>query len=448
MALPQGANTSVTLGGADFSLDMIPVYIQKKLLSIVKKKVVFHQLGDAETLPRNMGKTIRFVRYERFGLPLTPLSEGETPTNYRQLDVSAVEAVVDQWGDIGLITDVAELTVYHKALQIMIDRFATQASETADREDQRVLLAGNNVIYPDPSYDSRDDIGAADVLTTDVIRRVISDMRAYGVPDFNGDFVGVFDPSVEMDLNKDPSFQSAALYGSQTPLMNGEVGRWMGVRWMRSNHIPVIQLNTNVTATASDPAATSAGSGMASAGAYSYLLTGLDASGFETQLGSVGTRTLAADDMLELSIASLPAGVVAVNLYVSGAGGGAAGLTLQESAIGYLNSTWPLILNVGRGPNANAGRTMVTYSSTGRAAPIVPTTGVKIHQTYILGREAFGVVDLTNIETTLTEPVASDSDPLKQRRKAGWKYMYKAVIKNSNFFRRIESSSNFNQVTF
>jgi hypothetical protein len=46
-----------------------------------------------------------------------------------------------------------------------------------------------------------------------------------------------------------------------------------------------------------------------------------------------------------------------------------------------------------------------------------------------------------NLQSTLTAPVATDSDPLIQRRKAGWKVMFKAVINNQNFFARCESES-------
>ena len=63
---------------------------------------------------------------------------------------------------------------------------------------------------------------------------------------------------------------------------------------------------------------------------------------------------------------------------------------------------------------------------------------------YVFGKESFGVVDLAGLETTLTPSTPTDSDPLKQRRKCGWKQLYKAVIKNTSYFERLETLSAFN----
>jgi hypothetical protein len=60
-----------------------------------------------------------------------------------------------------------------------------------------------------------------------------------------------------------------------------------------------------------------------------------------------------------------------------------------------------------------------------------------------LGKEAFTVIDLQKLQSFVTPNQSSDSDPLVQRRKAGWKLMFKAVINNQNFLERIESLSAF-----
>jgi len=427
-------NTTSVLGGTPLgTLDMVPIYIQKKLLMILTKKLVFHQLADKEDLPQGQGKTARWVRYERIGLPFTPnTDEGITPALTRQQPISVIEATVDQWMDGMVITDVAELTVYHKAFQIMIERLATQAAEVVDREIQRVLLSSSSIVFPDISITDRSAITVGSVVSTDVIRRVLAALRDYGAPDFNSDFVGVFDPHVEMDISKDPTFQTAQSYQNMTPLMNGEVGKWMGVRWMRSNFIPAIVADTNVDVTPTTPAAS--GGETALAANQDIQIVGLDAQGFETHVGTITTPgAFTAGDIIEFTLPALPAGVLAYNVYAGLVGGT---LSLQATAVG------PGVYHLTAGTVAAAG-TNIQLSTTGNVPPIQPAANVSIHQTYIFGREAFGDLELTNIETMLTPNVASDSDPFKQRRKATWKALFKAVIKNSNFFRRIESSSAF-----
>ena len=79
--------------------------------------------------------------------------------------------------------------------------------------------------------------------------------------------------------------------------------------------------------------------------------------------------------------------------------------------------------------------------------PIAPpdastTSGVDVHTSYIFGQDAIGCTNLGDgMEATFVPRRPSDSDPLAQRAKAGWKRMFKAVVLNSDFFRRIESAS-------
>ncbi len=82
-------------------------------------------------------------------------------------------------------------------------------------------------------------------------------------------------------------------------------------------------------------------------------------------------------------------------------------------------------------------------SGTSIAGSDIPATGVGAHFSWVFGKEAFTVVDLQALQSYVTKKEATDSDPLAQRRKAGWKTMFKAVINNQDFLERIESSSAF-----
>ena len=73
----------------------------------------------------------------------------------------------------------------------------------------------------------------------------------------------------------------------------------------------------------------------------------------------------------------------------------------------------------------------------------IPASGVVVHFSWVFGKESYSVIDLQKLQSFVTPNQASDSDPLVQRRKAGWKLMFKAVICNNNFMRRIESASKF-----
>ena len=51
---------------------------------------------------------------------------------------------------------------------------------------------------------------------------------------------------------------------------------------------------------------------------------------------------------------------------------------------------------------------------------------------------------LGGLQTFVTPAQASDSDPAAQRRKVSWKQLFKALILNPDFGKRIESASDFN----
>ncbi len=60
----------------------------------------------------------------------------------------------------------------------------------------------------------------------------------------------------------------------------------------------------------------------------------------------------------------------------------------------------------------------------------------------IFGRGGYGQVMLDEIKYTYLDK-ADKSDPLNQLRVVGWKVMYGTILLNTQFFMRIESTSNF-----
>ncbi len=73
--------------------------------------------------------------------------------------------------------------------------------------------------------------------------------------------------------------------------------------------------------------------------------------------------------------------------------------------------------------------------------PIASTTTV--HQSLLLGKNAFAVADLQNLQM-ITQSPGSVADPLEQYRTLGWKTAFKTVILNNAFMLRIESGSAYN----
>lgn len=325
---------------------------------------------------------------------------------------------MDQWGDFVNISDVADLTVKHPVMEQAIQLLSEQASETIDREVIKVLLANTSVYYPGVVA-SRGALASNSYFDTDTARKSIAALRGRGAQPYEGRmFMGLINPYVEMDLSKDSTFQTAASYSNILVLQNGEAGRWMGVRWVTSNMLPVLERLASVT-TASSAAS---GGSLANSTTYYMKVTAVDnAIGFETAVTVEQTQATGAGD--EAIAITMPA---------------TSGYTYNV----YFGDTTGVLYKVASLQDPSAAVTVLAVPTSGDTPPATPASGVKVHFSWILGKEAFAVPELMSLQTFMTRG-ASDSDPLSQRRKASWKVMFKSVICNELFLARIESASAF-----
>lgn len=91
-------------------------YYADRLIDYAEPNLVHDQFGDKYPIPQHGGKTIEFRKYSPLDKALTALTEGVTPAG-NKLNVSTVEATVDQYGDYIEISDVLELTATDRNLE-------------------------------------------------------------------------------------------------------------------------------------------------------------------------------------------------------------------------------------------------------------------------------------------------------------------------------------------
>lgn len=393
-------------------------YIAARTLQRINRDVIVYGLGKKEKLPNRFSKTFQFTRYEKLDLPYAPLTEGTTPSTPSSMSISTVQAVMDQWGSFIDLSDIAVITAKHPALQEGIKLLAEQATETIDRECIKLLLANTTVNYPGTAS-SRVTLAATDYLTTTVVKENIADLANGGARGIGGRmFIGLLDPSVEMDLLEDSTFINAASYSNIVALFNGEVGTWMRTRWMCSNLIPTMSRLSDVTTASSG----TAGSLSALTTYYVKVVAVDNATGFEvsaTQVQAQATDTA----QTSLSVTMPSTSGYTYNVYAG-----------SSSTVLYVSSEQnaaSAVVNVGSIPTS------------GNTPPAHPASGVVVHYAWVLGQEAFAVPELMSLQTFLTPAAASDSDPLAQRRKASWKVMFKPVICNESFLSRVECASRY-----
>jgi N4-gp56 family major capsid protein len=445
-------------------------YIAEKTLRIALVRLAAYQFAEKHTLGANSGRLFQLTRYEHLTLPQNPLQEGTTPAN-TPMTISKVTAMSEQWGAVITMYDVPLLTIKHNVLQKAIELLGMQAAKVFEREMQRTLMSCTSVAWAGTSNADRTGLASGDHITSLDIQKAVAALRNAGAEDWSrtssntnsaylkriggsgggtdtaqatmGEpetgLIGLIDPYVEQDIVQDATFLLAAQYSNQRRLYQGEVGKWLGVVFVRSNLMPSISLLSSPScagATMTGFVAT-----LHADDAYDITVTRIrKAYGIEEAVSAkIDVTTGGADQAIGVVLPVNTAYMYKVYIDV----GDSAGVQYEvQTASSALTVTADDL----QGPVFEGGQTIYITAPpavTGNAAPVDPATGLTVHTTWIFGKEAFGVVELDKLQATLTPNTASDSDPLIQRRKAGWKAMFKCVIQNHDFIRLIESTSDF-----
>lgn len=441
-------------------------YIADKTLRIALFRLAAYQFAEKHTLPANSGRLFQMARYEHLLLPQAPLTQGTTPAN-TAMTISKVTAQAEQWGAVITMYDVPLLTIKHNVLQKAIELLGIQAAKVFEREMQRVLMGATNVAFAGTNNTDRNGLATGDVLVSLDIQKAVASLRNSGTEDWSRSnsnttsgyinqmasagggtttakpgleraytgLIGIVDSFVEQDIVKDSTFVLAAQYSNIRALYQGEIGMWMGVVFVRCTLMPQITLLSSPSTASANQ---TGGAGALTAGtAYDVSVTRIrKAYGLEEAVSAKIDQSTAGGE--ESIAVTLPSGSgYMYRLYI----GADSGTRYEVLTAG---STAAVAADDLAAPYEGNQTVYINALPTdGNTSPVAPAASVTVHVTWIFGKEAFGTVDLAKLQAYLTPNTASDSDPLAQRRKAGWKAMFKCVMQNDDFFRTIESSSAF-----
>lgn len=401
-------------------------YIREELLDLAEKLTVYAQFAEQVSLPQHNSKTIQFSRYPFLALPQTAATEGTTPSD-TALSVQTVTATTDQWILTVTLTDLAVLTVKHPLVPVVNDLLGYAMSQLVDREIYKVLVSGATAVFPG-TITARGSLGSSNVLDDATLMKVSATLRSLGARSTDSsNYVLIVDPFQEQDImNQTSTFVAAHSFKDVSALYNGEVGRWRSFRIVRSNTTPVITRLTGGSAAASG----ADGSWGGTVTVY-WKITAVDNTfGYEAAIGVATSTSVTINQHLTVTVPST-AGFT-YKVYVSD--------TDNTSTDANLH-----LISSGIAPGGTATALGFPATTAGNTPPATPASGVNVHTAFALGKQAYAMVKLSgdNMRVYVTPQTPSDSDPAAQRRKLSFKGSFKAVILNSDFLRRIETSSAF-----
>lgn len=418
---------------SSLSLDAANVWIAQQVFRLAERRLQLGQFASKFNLPQRNGKTLRVVRHKRLNLPTGVLSEG-TPPDAVALSIENVDVTVEQWGLVVLVTDIAAITTKHPALQVAIDKTALAMAEVLEREMATMLLGGSAVVFAGTGNTDRAGLLAADVMDTATILKAMTQLRALGAAPYEGGlYGGVIPPQMEADiLSTDATFKDASNFANVRKLEEGEIGVWMGGRWVRGTFLPIfkgVAAPDGAAETAEKAKVVLSGTGgpFANADVVKVRVVARDANtDYERKISQEGSVTITATD--EDVVVTTPTSTAYVyDIYVSQATGSST-VRLQFSRVA-----------------AATAKTLTGFQATGAVHPAAPVAGVEVFVAWLIGRDGYGRVELDgmSLQSFITPAGASFSNPLAQGRKIGSKIAWKSFILDNNFFVRIEAGSAF-----
>lgn len=221
-------------------------FYEKRLIDQAEPALVHDQFGDPYPIPANGGKNIEFRKYDSLPKATTPLTEGVTPDG-QTMNVSTVTAEVKQYGGWVPITDTLQLTAIDNNIVQATKIIASQAGRTLDTIVRDVLAGGTNVIYApkigeggaETAVTSRATLDATCQLTSDLIARAATQLKAMNADPIGTSFVGIIHPYVAYELRRDPDWIDVHKYAQPDEIYNGEIGTLHGVRFVETREAKI-----------------------------------------------------------------------------------------------------------------------------------------------------------------------------------------------------------------
>ncbi len=225
-------NTNVTTAastGNDLSVEMKTFY-NTSLLDNARNEHYFNQFGQKQVLPKNGGNKVEWRKIDTYAPALTPLTEGVTPDG-RKVNMTKIEADIDQYGDYTTVSDRLELEAIDPIISLVTEEHGAQAGDTLDIITRNEVCTGTNVIYGGGKT-SRAALTAADTITTTLVNQAFTFLKKQHAPTINGDYVAIIHPSVAYDLRECDGWLDVHKYAQPSEIFNGEIGKLHGVRFI------------------------------------------------------------------------------------------------------------------------------------------------------------------------------------------------------------------------
>ena len=399
-----GATVAYTVG-MGLSEEM-KTYYSDYLIDNAEPALVHDMFAQKHQIPQGGGKTVQFRRYNPLPKLTEPIKEGVTPAG-QSISMEVLEATVAQYGGYVELTDLLILTAIDNNLCMATKLLGSQAGRTLDTITREVLAGGTNVQYGENAVPARYLLTGGQesgnhYLSVDAIRRAVRFLKNQNAEKIKGSYIAIVHPDCAYDLMSDPNWKTPNQYADPSNIMEGEIGKIEGVRFIESSEAKVFHAED------------------------------LAANARELRVNKSGGYTGA--NVITFDGGSVQAGALVGRYVLIGSTRAYVGANTASEMTLYTDSTKSTIASVTCQDDA------VIYP--GEAGAM----GRDVYATMVFGENAYGTTEITGggLELIVKQlGSAGTSDPLNQRATVGWKATKVTVRLVEAFMVRIETASTF-----
>lgn len=205
--------------------------------------LVHDRYGNKEFVPSNGGMSVSWRRFSTIAASTTALTEG-TINAETVPTIVTVTATLNQYGQWFRSTDVVLSQAFDDIKAEGTKALGETMGNSSDQLTRNVVNAGTTVQYASTAG-SRGAIASGMRLNSAELREAIATLKGNNAPKFDDNtYTAIIHPDIEQDLFNDSNlvnaFQYAANRGGSNPLASGELGNYLGVKFITTTNSQVV----------------------------------------------------------------------------------------------------------------------------------------------------------------------------------------------------------------
>ena len=202
-----------------------------------RSQPVFDMVADVRsTAQTHNGASVQFNIYDNMAQATSALTETSDVTAVALGD-STVVVTLAEYGNAVITTAKLRGTSFLNVDADAANIIGYNMVDSMDKVVSDVANGGSNVIYGGDAT-ARNELVAADVITADLARKAVAELRTASAPGFeNGNYTGIVHPDVAYDLRSETAVTDVIAFQirqDSAGVRNGSIGVFGGIEWIEN----------------------------------------------------------------------------------------------------------------------------------------------------------------------------------------------------------------------